>query len=167
MTQEELLKALKGNSGREQVNFDLGQVGLRPTIQRGGQYNVQVQQAPQTNPALQLADALKGGSQLLQKRLSSESNKVTLMLVASLISLVKKRRLLRRPIRGITTQRFNRSSQPLLKNLRIAQSTNTLTKGSQPQRILKLTQMGVLRNLRINSVITPTRVLMPRCCTTS
>jgi len=65
MTQEELLKALKGSSGRKETNLDLGQVQLRPTIQRGGQYNVQVQQAPQTNPALQLADALKGGSQLL------------------------------------------------------------------------------------------------------
>jgi hypothetical protein len=65
MTQEELLKALKGGSGRKENNLDLGQVQLRPTIQRGGQYNVQVQQAPQTNPALQLADALKGGSQLL------------------------------------------------------------------------------------------------------
>lgn len=63
--QEELLKALKGNSGREQVNFDLGQVGLRPTIQRAGQYNVQVQEAPRTNPALQLASALKGTSQVL------------------------------------------------------------------------------------------------------
>jgi len=63
--QEELLKALKGRGGREQVNFDLGQMSLRPTIQRGGQYNVQVQQAPQTNPALELARALKGGSQLL------------------------------------------------------------------------------------------------------
>lgn len=67
MTQEELIKALKGSGGREQVNFDLGQIQLRPTIQRGGQYNVQVQQAPQTNPALQLADALKGGSQLLNQ----------------------------------------------------------------------------------------------------
>lgn len=67
MTQEELLKALKGGGGRQQTNFDLGQVGLRPTIQRGGQYNVQVQQAPQTNSALQLADALKGGSQLLNQ----------------------------------------------------------------------------------------------------
>lgn len=65
MTQEELLKALKGGSGRKETQVDFGQVGLRPTIQRGGQYNVQVQQAPQTNPALQLADALKGGSQLL------------------------------------------------------------------------------------------------------
>ena len=67
MTQEELLKALKGGSGREQVNFDPAQISLRPTIQRGGQYNVQVQQAPQTNPALQLADALKGGSQVLNQ----------------------------------------------------------------------------------------------------
>lgn len=65
MTQEELFKALKGGSGRKETQVDFGQVGLRPTIQRGGQYNVQVQQAPQTNPALQLADALKGGSQLL------------------------------------------------------------------------------------------------------
>jgi hypothetical protein len=65
MTQEELLKALKGGSGRKETQVDFGQVGLRPTIQRGGQYNVQVQQAPETNPALQLADALKGGSQLL------------------------------------------------------------------------------------------------------
>ena len=65
MTQEELLKALKGGGGREQVNFDLGQVGLRPTIQRGGQYNVQVQQAPQTNPALQLAEVFKDSSKLL------------------------------------------------------------------------------------------------------
>jgi hypothetical protein len=64
-TQEDLLKALRGNSGREQVNFDLGQVGLRPTIQRGGQYNVPVGEVPRTNPALQLADALKDGSQLL------------------------------------------------------------------------------------------------------
>ena len=67
MTQDELLKALKGGGGRQQTNFDLGQISLRPTIQRGGQYNVQVQQAPQTNPALQLADALKGGSQLLNQ----------------------------------------------------------------------------------------------------
>ena len=65
MTQEELLKALKGGGGREQVNFDLGQVGLRPTIQRGGQYNVQVQQTPQTNPALQLAEVFKDSSKLL------------------------------------------------------------------------------------------------------
>lgn len=67
MTQEELLKALKGGGGRQQTNFDLGQVGLRPTIQRGGQYNAQVQQAPQTNPALQIADALKGSSQILNQ----------------------------------------------------------------------------------------------------
>jgi hypothetical protein len=65
MTQEELLKALKGGSTRKETNLDLGQVQLRPTIQRGGQYNVQVQQAPQTNPALQLADALKDSSKLL------------------------------------------------------------------------------------------------------
>jgi hypothetical protein len=63
--QEELLKALRGRGGREQVNFDLGQMSLRPTIQRGGQYNVQVQEAPRTNPALEVARALKGGSQLL------------------------------------------------------------------------------------------------------
>ena len=64
-TQEDLLKALRGSSGREQVNFDLGQVGLRPTIQQGGQYQVQVRDAPKTNSALQLATALQGGSQLL------------------------------------------------------------------------------------------------------
>ena len=65
--QEELLQALKSGGGRQQTNFDPAQISLRPTIQRGGQYNVQVQQAPQTNPALQLADALKGGSQLLNQ----------------------------------------------------------------------------------------------------
>jgi hypothetical protein len=64
-TQEDLLKALRGSSGREQVNFDLGQVGLRPTIQQGGQYAVPVREAPRTNSALQLASALQGGSQLL------------------------------------------------------------------------------------------------------
>lgn len=64
-TQEELLKALRGNGGREQVNFDLGQVGLRPTIQQGGQYAVPVRETPRTNPALQLASALQGGSELL------------------------------------------------------------------------------------------------------
>lgn len=67
MTQEELLQALKGGGGRQQTNFDPAQISIRPTIQRGGQYNVQVQQTPQTNPALQLADALKGGSQLLNQ----------------------------------------------------------------------------------------------------
>jgi len=65
--QEALLKALKGSGGREQVNFDLGQMSLRPTIQRGGQYNVQVQEAPKTNAALEIARALKGGSQVLDQ----------------------------------------------------------------------------------------------------
>lgn len=64
-TQEDLLKALRGSSGREQVNFDLGQVALRPTIQQGGQYAVPVRETPRTNPALQLASALQDGSQLL------------------------------------------------------------------------------------------------------
>ena len=64
-TQEDLIKALRGSGGREQVNVDFGQVGLRPTIQRGGQYAVPVGEAPRTNSALQLADALKDTSQLL------------------------------------------------------------------------------------------------------
>lgn len=72
-TQEDLLKALRGNSGREQVNFDLGQVGLRPTIQRGGQYAVPLRDAPKTNSALQLADALKDTSQLLNSFVDIQS----------------------------------------------------------------------------------------------
>ena len=72
-TQEDLLKALRGSSGREQVNFDLGQVTLRPTIQQGGQYQVSVRDAPKTNSALQLASALQGGSQLLSNFVDLQS----------------------------------------------------------------------------------------------
>ena len=71
--QEDLLKALRGSSGREQVTFDLGQVGLRPTIQQGGQYTVPVREAPKFNPALQLATALQGGSQLLSSFVDLQS----------------------------------------------------------------------------------------------
>jgi hypothetical protein len=90
--QEELLKALKGGSSRKETQVDFGQIGLRPTIQRGGQYNVQVQQAPQTNPALELARALKGGSQLLgdfvdiqTKRGEIEANALTPQEVKNLV----------------------------------------------------------------------------------
>ena len=71
--QEDLLKALRGNSGREQVNVEFGQVGLRPTIERGGQYQVQVQSTPRSNSALQLAEALQGGSQLLNNFVNVQS----------------------------------------------------------------------------------------------
>lgn len=57
MTTEELKKALSQES-REKVDVNLGQVSLRSTVSRGGQYNVVPQATPKQNSLTRLATAL-------------------------------------------------------------------------------------------------------------
>lgn len=63
MTTEDLKKALSQDT-REKVDVNLGQVSLRSTISRGGQYNVVTQETPKENSFTQLSKALNQFPQL-------------------------------------------------------------------------------------------------------
>lgn len=63
MTNEELRQALTQQL-REQVDFNIGQVSLRPTAQPGGQYGVQVRATPKENSYTELSKALNQFPQL-------------------------------------------------------------------------------------------------------
>jgi hypothetical protein len=57
MTNEELKEALSQQK-REVVDANIGQISLRPTVQQGGQYGVQVKTTPKENAFTQLSKAL-------------------------------------------------------------------------------------------------------------
>lgn len=63
MTTEDLKKALSQDT-REKVDVNLGQVSLRSTVSRGGQYNVAVQATPKENSFTRLANAFNQLPQL-------------------------------------------------------------------------------------------------------
>ena len=63
MTTEELKKALSQET-REKVDVNLGQVSLRSTVSRGGQYNVVTPPTPKQNSLTRLATALNQVPQL-------------------------------------------------------------------------------------------------------
>lgn len=73
---KQTLKSLFGSSDeRKQVELNLNPIALQPTIGRGGNYQVAVQQTPKTNSALQLSQALKDGVGLYGKAVETVQSK--------------------------------------------------------------------------------------------
>jgi len=93
MTKEDLQKALAKDK-REIVDVNLGQIPIRPTIGRGGQYSVQVQSTPKESAYTQLSTALNQFPQLAgqYKNLQQAQGvaEVQAMSVAELEELAKK-----------------------------------------------------------------------------